>query len=39
MAYALVSRNSSQNPDLQKDGFLGDGITPLQEQPISPTLP
>ena len=31
-----VSRNLSQNPDLQKDGLLGDDITHPQEQQTLP---
>ena len=36
MANEPVSRNSSQNPDPQKDGFLGDDITHPQEPKTLP---
>ncbi len=36
MATELISRNSSQNPDQQKDGRLEDDITHTQEKPILP---
>ena len=32
MANEPVSRNSSENPDPQKDGLLGDDITHFREQ-------
>jgi hypothetical protein len=39
MAKPLLSHNSPQNPDPQKDGVSGNDITTSQEQPRIPARP